>query len=195
MIDTALRHSHHFWLPLLITGGLCLLTAWLGQLAETPLVRDAAGFAHDPDYFVEHFQATAFDAQGRPRYRLAAERMQHYMDDDTTVLEAPRFGREGPGVAPVQVQSRRGLVSPEGESVYFLGDVRMQQNGAGDRPPLQLSTEYLRVIPEGNIIRTDRPVMLSEGSSRLTATGMVADGGQRSLIFAGRVKGIYESRH
>lgn len=190
-----LRQSHYFWLPLAVAGGLALLTAWLGQLAQAPLGRDGSVFGHDPDYFVEDFRATAFDVGGVPRYRLTADRMVHYMDDDSTALEEPRFGREGPKVSRVQVRSKRGLVSADGENVYFLGNVRMEQDGARDRPPLELTTEYLRVIPDHDIIRTDKPVTLREGKSLLTASGMVADGGKRSLVFAGRVKGVYESRH
>lgn len=188
-----LQHSRDFWFPLAIVGGLVILTAWLGQLAEAPQVSGDGAIGHDPDYFVEDFDATAFDASGAPRYRLNAVRMTHYMDDDTAELEAPRFVREGLGMARVVVRSLRGLVSPEGESVYFLGDVRMLQERLDGGSPMELTTEYLRVIPDLNLIRTEKPVRLKDGHGELRGGAMVADGKRRTLVMTGRVKGVYEN--
>lgn len=195
MTGGGLQPARHFWLPLAIIGVLAALTAWLGQLAdEVRPAGDAGVFGHHPDYFVEDFKATAFDVDGSTRYRLSARKMVHFMDDDSTTLDEPRFSREGQGMPDVHVRSRRGLVSSDGENVYFLGEVRMEHAWKSDRPPLRLATEYLRVVPDANLIRTDRPVTLSEGRSTLSGGGMEADGDSRTLILAGRVRGVYESR-
>lgn len=194
-MNGGLQQAQHYWLPLAIAGGLAVLTAWLGQLAQTHPNGDALPIGHDPDYFVERFHARAFDIHGAPRYRLSADKMIHYMDDDSTSLEEPRFSREAPGMPIVRAESRRGLVSANGENVYFLGEARMEKEGEKGRPPLVLTTEYLRVMPEANLIRTEKPVTLREGRSVITAAGMEADGDKRTLALAGRVKGTYESRH
>lgn len=192
MNGPGLQHARHFWLPLAILAGLVVATAWIGQLARAPQARGEAAFGHHPDYFAEDLNAVAFDQDGQPRYRLSAVRMTHYMDDDTTELTAPRFVREGAEMARVVVRSLRGLVSPEGESVYFLGDVRMLHERLHDGAPMELASEYLRVIPDQDLIRTDKPVTLSDGRNRLYGTAMVADGRQGTLVLKGRVKGIYE---
>lgn len=191
MIGSGTQHSRSYWLPLVILAGLVLATGWLGQLARAPQTRGEAGMGHDPDYFVEDFSAMAYDAGGLPRYRLNAVRMTHYMDDDTTELIAPRFVREGGAMARVVVRSLRGLVSPDGESVYFLGDVRMLHERPADGAPMELSSEYLRVIPDRDLIRTDKPVRLSDGGNVLQGAAMVADGREGTLELKGRVKGIY----
>lgn len=193
MTGMAFMPARNAWFPLLIMVVLVLLTSWLGQLAQAPKSNGDGVLGHDPDYFVEDFNATAFDVSGQPRYRLNAVRMTHYMDDDTTTLEAPWFVREGAGMARVVVRSLRGLVSPEGENVYFLGDVRMMQEREAGRSPMELTTEYLRVIPDIDLIRTDKPVVLREGRSELRGGAMVADGRQRTLELKGRVKGVYEN--
>lgn len=189
------HHARNFWLPLVIIGGLVVLTAWLGQLAQAPMSNGVGTVGHDPDYFVEDFNATAFDVSGQPRYRLAASRMTHFMDDDTTTLEAPRFVREGVGVARVVARSLHGLVSSKGDNIQLHGDVRMIQERLAGGSPLELTTEYLWVMPEIDLIRTDRPVILKEGTSQLSGGTMVADGRKRTLELRGRVKGIYENRH
>jgi lipopolysaccharide export system protein LptC len=121
--------------------------------------------------------------------------MTHFMDDDTTTLEAPRFVREGVGLARVVARSLQGLVSAQGDNVYLFGDVRMIQERQVGGPLLELATEYLWVQPESDLIRTDKPVVLKEGTSVLSGESMVADGRQRTLELKGRVKGIYENSH
>lgn len=194
MTGTGLQSSRSVWFPLAIVGALVLLTTWLGQLAEAPKTRPDEAIGHDPDYFVEDFDATAFDPGGQPRYHLAAVRMTHFMDDDTAELVAPRFVREGTDVARVMVRSLRGLVTGDGENVYFLGDVRMLREIPGNATPMQLFSEYLRVIPDSDLIRTDKPVLIKDGRGEVRGGAMRADGKKRTLELSGRVKGIYESR-
>lgn len=184
---------HPYWLPLFIAGLLAALTFWLARLAQTAAPVDMGGFGHDPDYIIERFSATAFDAQGEQRYLLAAERMTHYMDDDTTALEQPRFAIQEGGHPRWRADAVRGVVSANGENVHLLDDVRVQQAAAAQ--PVVLTTQYLWVIPEAEMLRTDKPVTLRQGASVVTAQGMELDGRQRTLILAGRVKGTYESRH
>lgn len=185
---------HPYWLPLVIAGLLSGLSFWLARLAQTPFDMEMGGFDHTPDYIVEKFQATAFDVQGQPRYRLAAEKMTHYMDDDTTALDQPRFQREIPGQPTWRAAAVRGVVSSNGENVHLLDDVRVERTVAGEPTPLVLTTDYLWVIPEADVLRTDKPIVLHQGSSQVSAGGMAVDGKQRTLELAGRVRGVYESR-
>lgn len=184
-----------YWLPLAIAAGLVLMTAWLGQLAGAPGAPGDGVVGHDPDYFVEDFSAVAFDATGAPRYRLEAVRMTHYMDDDSSELVAPRFVREGAGMARVAVRSLRGRVSSNGEHVDFIGDVRMLHERRAVVAPLELSTEYLRVTPDAQVIESDRPVLLKDGRGTVHGGALLADGRRGTLELTGRVKGIYETRH
>lgn len=192
MITPDLQPVRHFWLPLAIIAILVLLTTWLGQLADAPKATSERVIGHEPDYFVEDFRAVAFDPAGAPRYRLSALRMTHFMDDDSTALEAPHFTREERGRARVVVRSLRGQVSPDGDNVYFEGDVRMMQERPAGQPPLEVETEFLHVQPDRELIQTDRAVRLKEGVSQMSGAGMTADGKSRTLAISGRVKGVYE---
>ncbi len=187
------RQIQHYWLPLAIVGGLVLLTAWLGQLAEQRPTPVGAAAGHNPDYFVDDLRAVAYDVAGVPRYHLAASKMQHYPDDDTTTLEAPTFSRDGPGVSHVAARASRGQVSANGEVVYLLGGVLMTEAGRPGQAPLELTTEYLKIMPNADRLTTDKPVILKQGASILTGNAMVADGKERTLQLAGGVKGIYET--
>jgi lipopolysaccharide export system protein LptC len=195
MTGAPFQSVHHYWLPLVIIGGLALTIAWLDQVSQAPEAYKARPIGHDPDYFVEDFTATAYDVDGQPRYRLAAVRMVHYMDDDTTELEAPRFTREGDGAARVLVRALQGRVSPDGEYIDFTGDVRLLREYPQQAVPMELSTERLRVLPEQDRMSSDTPVLIKDGRGELRGGSLLADGQQQVLELKGRVKGIYVSRH
>lgn len=190
---SALGPRQPYWLPLVVAGILALMTYWLAHLSRLPLRFDMAGFEHVPDYVVENFQATTFNTAGRPDYRLAAARMAHYMDDGTTRLEQPRFSREGETRTTLQASAERGQISSDGDNVHLLGQVRLEKLGER-QPPLILETEYLHIVPEADIIRTDKPVTIRQGAAVISAGAMELDGGKRTLLLSHGVKGIYETR-
>jgi lipopolysaccharide export system protein LptC len=186
----AVSGFHIHWPPMVLAFLLALLGFWLNQVSEhTPYVDDA-GFEHEPDYIVEQFDALSFDLEGRPQHRLAAQRMTHYMDDDTTVLDAPVFTSLDPEL-PVRVSAHRAQMSADGRHVYFLQQVHIVRQEGTDQPPTTLDTEYLHVTPDERIMRTNKLVTLRQGSSVITANEMLADDNNKLLILSGRVKGVH----
>src|SRR5579871_6329887 len=82
-------HGSH-WIPFLFVVFLAGLTYWLLQLslsasdAPAPLPK-----THMPDYFADHFSVSVLNADGLTQYRLKAEKMVHYIDDENTEITLP----------------------------------------------------------------------------------------------------------
>lgn len=186
-----MSHSHAPWLPLALAGALAFMTFWLGQLGRLSLPTDTGGFGHDPDYIVENFQATAFDEKGLPRHVLSARKLTHYMDDDTARIESPLYTQYVPNRPEVSVKSRRALVSPGGEHVYFLEDVHMERAATADRAAMVLKTEYLHVTPDAKRMQTDRGVTVHQAGSNIVAGAMMVEGQENSILFSQRVRSVY----
>src|SRR6187549_1675937 len=109
--------------PLLLLILLAALTYWLDQVVQGPAVVPNALLRHDPDYVVDKLLATRMDINGRIKNTLYSVKLTHFPDDDTTDLEAPRFISYAKS-APVTITSKSGLVSSNGENVYFRDGVR-----------------------------------------------------------------------
>jgi lipopolysaccharide export system protein LptC len=182
---------HVHWPPLALALILTVLGYWLNQVAVRPQIADDAGFAHEPDYIVEHFNALSFDARGLPLHRLEAERMVHYMDDDTTVLDRPVFTSLDP-LLPVEVKSQRAQISADGRQVYFLQKVHVVRLGFEDQMPITLDTEYLQVTPDERIMRGNQLVTFRQGASVITANQFMADDNNRLMTLSGGVKAVIE---
>ena len=183
------------WWPLAVVALLAAVTFWLGQVAGVTLPADNARFRHDPDYVVENFAATSYDEEGQPQYRLSARKMVHYMDDDSTELDEPKLERKDVDMPTMRVRADRGLISSDGENVYFLGGVVVSRDRSAKDPVLEMKTDYIRIVPEADIMRTDKPIVMRQGSSTIEAAGMFADAEKRYFELAGRVKAIYEQQH
>lgn len=182
------------WLPLAIVAVMAAVAYWLNHLASQPLPVDDAAFRHDPELIVDNLVATAFDREGNPRYTLSAARMLHYTDDETTELTAPRFQHRSATAPAINAEAARGFISTRGEHVHLLDRVRLTRAATGATPEMVLTTDYLQITPEAELMRTDRPVELVQGTSTMRADTLLLDGRTRSLELKGNVKGIYEPR-
>lgn len=179
------------FIPVVLLALLAALTYWLDQTVQGPSAQAADRRPlHVPDFTVETLLATRMDATGRIRDTLRAARMVHYPDDDSTALEQPRYVSLAHGT-PLTVTSKKALVTSNGGNIYFHGDVVANRAAPADRNALVLKTEYLHVIPDDNIAKTDRHVTISDANMRIEAAGMHLNSETRVLNLHGGVRGVY----
>ena len=101
--------------PLVLLALLALLTFWIDRSVQPPERRPDANLRHDPDYMLDNFVTTRTNVNGALAYVLAAVKMKHYPDDDTTELERPRFTQYAVNKPYTQIEGQRGNVSSDGE--------------------------------------------------------------------------------
>lgn len=179
--------------PLLMVAMLAGLTYWLDQIAQpAPAVPDKAS-RHDPDYIVEKLSAVSMSETGAASYTLSAERMLHYPDDDTTVLARPRLVSYTSDKAPVTITSNEGVVSSNGEHVYFRDNVVVTRPAQGKNTEMVLRTAFLHVIPDDNIAKTDRPVTITDAATTVTAVGLEYNSETHVVKLFSNVRGTYDA--
>lgn len=115
-------------------GTLGLLSIWLqfGLIQKEQEVFDGEE-RHDPDYYIENFTSIGMDEKGRRRYVLEAERMVHYPDDDTALLDNPHVIQYEEGAPPKHTYAESGWVSSDGNEVMLTGNVRVIQKAGGKK--------------------------------------------------------------
>jgi lipopolysaccharide export system protein LptC len=178
--------------PLLLAGMLAALTLWLDRFAQGP-ERDLIGPSrHDPDYIVEKLSAVLLGETGAARYSLAAAKMVHYPDDDTTLLTSPRFVSYGSPKTLLTVTASQGVVSAKGDHVDFQDDVRVTRAAYENASELVMRTSFLQVFPDHHIARTDRPVILSDDANTVTAEGFEMNSETHVIKLLSNVRGTFE---
>lgn len=180
--------------PLLLMLALALLTFWLEQT-----VREGGGThpslqRHDPDYIVDRMNLVRYGADGGVESTLAAVKMIHYPDDDSTELIAPRMVQTKPNEPRVTVTARRGTLSQDGEEVFLYDDVLLVRDGAAGSPEARMRTSFLHVVRDRSLVRTDREITISEEGRVLSGRGMEYYNDTRQVFLRDRVRGRFEPR-
>lgn len=174
-------------LALLLT--LAAGTYFLAQMSlrETgPAV--ARDVAHEPDYFVEDLVFTRINTRGEPVFRVSAERMLHYPDDQSSTFDRPVMVSLDPANPRVTLRADRGRTSAEGEETVLSGNVVMVRDASASEPAMTIRTESATIYSETEIARTDQPVRIERGASVLTGVGMEFNNAARSLRVDSRVQ-------
>jgi lipopolysaccharide export system protein LptC len=127
---------------------------------------------HDPDYLVVNFTTTTYDSDGKPETKLSAAKMVHYPDDDSTELEAPRVVQTKRDEPRVTVRADRGKLERAGEDIYLYENVILERDAGAGQSAARLTTDYLHVVRDRSLARTDREVKIVEENRSLSGRGM-----------------------
>ena len=164
--------------------GLMLALALLTFYLERAVRDDEAGPAvrrHDPDYMVANFTTTTYNPAGTVETVMSAARMVHYPDDDTTEVFSPRFMQAKPNQPRLTVSAKRGQLSRDGDELFLFGEVLVVREASAGRPEGRLSTEFLHVLRDRGLLRSDREVKFIEGGRMLQGRGMEYNNETREL--------------
>lgn len=148
--------------------------------------------AQAPDFFAESFVTTVLDEQGRPRQRLEARYMAHYLDTDTQEFDQPYLVMYREGEAPWHIRSERGRRSANEEFILMTGDVLVWRDGPEGERHFEIRTRDLRVLPDEEYGETDQPVVMTTRHSRSRGVGLRAFLDERRLELLSRAQTVYD---
>jgi lipopolysaccharide export system protein LptC len=144
-----------------------------------------------PDYYIEEFKYVKMAVNGRPRYDISGERMTHLPDTDSYEVTMPVFTSLDSNKAPMTLRSKRGFIEDNQTKIHLYENVRANREPFKNSQRMQLTSEYLLLLPDANIIKTDKPVEITMGSSVMNSTGMTANNELQELRLLNNVRGTY----
>lgn len=177
--------------PLLLMLSLAATSFWLERI-----VREEEGVhpslrRHDPDYVVDNLKSVKYNAQGMVESTLAAARMLHYPDDDSTTLISPRLVQTKPNEPRVTVSADRGALSQDGEEVFLYDNVLVVRDAGRDRPETRMQTSFMHVVQSRSVLSTDREVVVTEADRVLSGRGMVFHNDSNEMSLRENVRGRF----
>lgn len=166
---------------------LMLLLAAITFLLYRAVQSDAprGPLRHDPDYIVEQFTVRRFDVDGRLQHTFSAKKMEHYPDDDTSLVTAPRllYHRQ----PPTEVSARQALVSKDGKEIALVDDVKVIRHGTAGAAATVLETRLLTAFPDDETATTTTPVVITQGQSVAHGSGLDFNNATGITVLHGRV--------
>jgi len=172
---------------------LGVLTLWLQYAVLESSGGDAKPARHDPDSIVENFTVQRLDGSGKLQYTFSAPKMMHFSDDDSGEVLYPRFVQMAADGGNFIATANRGTINRQGEEAFLYGSVLFLREATPERPEFRARTEFLHLLAEQGIARTDHTVTISEGRSVLTGVGMVVNKSKQQFMLQSHVKGIFDA--
>ena len=180
-------------LPLVLMAFLGLLTLWLQYAVLEGSGGDAKPARHDPDAIVENFTVQRLDGSGKLQYTFSAPKMTHFSDDGSGEVLYPRLVQTAEDGGNFSATANRGTVSRQGEEAFLYGNVVILREATPQRPEFRARTEFLHVLAEQGISRTDQTVTISEGRSILSGVGMVVNNNKQQFTLQSQVKATFDA--
>ena len=157
--------------PLVLMLVLALLTFYIERTVNVEDSNPSAA-RHDPDYLMSNFSTTTYNREGRPVTSLSATKMVHYPDDDSTELVAPRVVQSRPAEARLTVTAERGVLSSRGDEIFLYDNVVLDREAHQARPAARVTTDFLHIVRDRSLVRTDRRVLIEEEHRSISGRGM-----------------------
>ncbi len=186
---------------LIIVPGIIAVTLFVGINSFDTLGNDPDTEEQGPSLnfnaYSEGINTILYDAEGNIDYTLQAQRQVHY-NDDTTELEQPFIRLFQDGDSRWNIVAKSGRISSAetgtdtaADKIELRGDVQVYSlDDLGNRT--LMSTEFLTLNPESEILETDQAVSVVTESLEQSSIGMIANLRLEEIIFLTAIKGRYE---
>lgn len=192
------RRAGNRYRMLLLLGlgiGLALGSFWLLEVMQKSAINaQPNALNNEPDYYVENFNFVRMSKTGEARYNIAGTRMIHRPLADTYEITLPVVHSLSQTAPPLTMRSQRATVDPDSSKIHMFDKVEADRPASTTTDHFHLKTEYLLILPDDDVIQTDKAAELTLGTARLTGIGMYANNATRQFRLAQRVHGIYPPR-
>jgi lipopolysaccharide export system protein LptC len=150
----------------------------------------------EPDFYVEKFSYVKLSKTVKGRYHISGQRLLHNPQGDSYDIQLPVINNKSSATeAPMTIRAERAHVDGENNSnVHLYGNVHLDRPAAPGSEALKVISEYMLVLPQEDVVKTDLPVEITMGRSRLSGTGMYANNATREFRLSGNVHGMYQAR-
>ena len=189
-----MKHGASQLFAIVLLALLAGLSFWLQQAVAPGETKRDGKLRHDPDSMAENFLMRQFDDQGQVKYRLTAPYLEHYPDDDASLLKNPTLIHYRPDAPTLTVSGENAQVTSKGEVVFLWDDVRVKRDATPERPAAIARMPDLTVHPNDGTAFTQSPVEISEGKSWIKGVGMHLDHNTSTFELQSQVTGLYYPR-
>lgn len=171
----------------------------LGSFWLMEVMRRAAGDAApsrvraEPDFYVEKFSYVKLAQDGKVQYHFTGAKLTHNPQDDSYDIQHPVIQSVGEARVPMTMRSNRAHVNSDNSRVQLYDNVQLDRPASADTRHLHITSQYLLVLPDDEVMQTDKPVDILLDQSKLSGTGMFANSATREFRLTSNVHGTYQA--
>jgi lipopolysaccharide export system protein LptC len=194
MSDARTTDRYRIVVLIALCSALALGSFWMREVirksGNDPVAEAARS---EPDYYVEKFNFVKMSKTGEARYKIAGIKLAHNPQDDSYEIQQPDIKGLGDDRPPMTMRSDRALVEHNNTRVHMLDNVRIDRPASATSEHFHLESDYMLLLPDDDVMQTDKPVRITLGTTRLNGTGLFANNATREFRLTNQVRGIYQA--
>lgn len=178
---------------IVLTAVIALASFWVVEV-----MRRTAGDAQvnrpagEPDFYVEKFNFVKTSPTGQVQYHISGEKLTHYPDNGSYVIQNPIVNSISEEAPPVRTIADRAVVNNNQTQIHLYDNVQSERPASQQTSYFRLRSDYMLILPEEDLMRTDKPVEVLFDQSRLTGTGMIANHVTRKVQILNDSRAVYQ---
>ncbi|MFZ6874799.1 LPS export ABC transporter periplasmic protein LptC [Undibacterium sp. Di27W] len=193
------------WLAVILLGILTLGTIWVMEVirrnGDDEQNRSAARSA--PDYYVEKFNFIRLSNNGKANYHITGDSLVHLPRNDNIEIKHPQINSFDQDRPPLHLRADLAVVSQksnvitpkrEHDEVHLYDNVSMERPEGLSSQFVHVESDYLLLLPDDDVVKTDKPITITTGKSTSTATGMLANNSTQHLALLSKVRILLKKR-
>jgi len=169
---------------------IVLLTTWLNRDLDKKLPHLPQPVRANPDYTLTDFKTVRMDPTGQLVNQLEAEKMVHYPNAETQ-LQKPSLIFYKQKQATWFVNAERATVSPDGNTILFLGKTTFFRPATPRHQRLTIISENVQVNKLTQVAETQAAAQLLTDASTTHSVGMRFQLTVEHLELYSQVRGHY----
>lgn len=177
-------------ISILVALALALCSFWLHMVLKSPDSRDKT-LRTDPDYHMDNFRNFTVKFTGEPSSLISGKKLTHYPDNDSSIINFPIIESIDQQKRLQITYSDWAYLEDEKSKLHMHENVVVLRPGDQKIEPFHMTTDYLLILPDEDLMRTDQPVEAYQGQRYLNGVGMESNNATRELFVLDRVKMIY----
>ena len=144
------------------------------------------------DYFMEGVVSRNFDQNGQLSHVLKSPRIDHYQDQQISLMQQPHIQLARPDGTPWEVSAQSAQAEHRSEKLVLRDQVSLTRAGEGGVASLRMDTDKLVVDLSTRIAETAADVRFTSPGGQISGTGLHANLATEQLQLLANVKGHYE---
>jgi len=158
--------------PVIILAILVLFTFWLDQSIQQPKKRYDTDQTKNPDYVIENLSGIQMVYAQAAERHFTAKILKHYPVTNVSALEHVHFTHNQTNTPTLNIVADSAELSKGNEDIYLFGNVNVVRGDEANKDIVTMVTDSLHLVPDQEIVKTDRPVTITKMNTIVNSVGM-----------------------
>jgi len=166
---------------------LLLLTLWLDKNLQQQNQQPVGDEQQEMDYIIERLDGMQVNHTLRASRFFSADKLIHYPAGDITQLEHARLTSIEPDKPLLRVIADQARLNEGSNDIFLSRNVSIIRGKDQDNDKVTMLTDFLHIIPDTDIAKTDQPVTVIRMNSIAKAVGMFVNNQTGEILLQSRV--------